>query len=121
MPPAIPLRARLAGLGLLAVLIIHLSAVKVAPESTYAQKTQLWRPSSSSSSSFGGGIVEEQYGNKYHHDGSSGTASHHNANSSSPESTRANAAFVILARNSDLWPIMESIRSLEDRFNRKFK
>jgi len=31
-----------------------------------------------------------------------------------------NATFVTLARNSDLWEIIKSIRQIEDRFNRKF-
>lgn len=33
---------------------------------------------------------------------------------------RANATFVTLARNSDLWSIVESIRHVEDRFNNKY-
>ena len=33
---------------------------------------------------------------------------------------KASAAFVILARNSDLKSIVESIKHVEDRFNRKF-
>jgi len=33
---------------------------------------------------------------------------------------RANATFVTLARNSDIWEISKSIRAVEDRFNRKF-
>jgi len=33
---------------------------------------------------------------------------------------RANATFITLARNSDIWDIAESIRHVEDRFNRKF-
>ncbi|KAG0134258.1 nucleotide-diphospho-sugar transferase [Tuber indicum] len=33
---------------------------------------------------------------------------------------RANATFVTLARNSDVWEIAKSIRHVEDRFNRKF-
>lgn len=33
---------------------------------------------------------------------------------------RANATFVTLARNSDVWEIARSIRQVEDRFNRKF-
>jgi len=33
---------------------------------------------------------------------------------------RANAAFVVLARNSDLPGIMESIKQMEDRFNKKY-
>ena len=33
---------------------------------------------------------------------------------------RMNATFVTLARNEDLWEILKSIRSVEDRFNRKF-
>lgn len=38
----------------------------------------------------------------------------------SDRSNRVKAAFVILARNSDLQDIRSSIRQLEDRFNRKF-
>ncbi|POY70300.1 hypothetical protein BMF94_6699 [Rhodotorula taiwanensis] len=34
-------------------------------------------------------------------------------------STRANATFFILARNSDVWDILKSIRGMEDRFNHK--
>lgn len=33
---------------------------------------------------------------------------------------RANATFVTLARNTDIWEIAKSIRMVEDRFNRKF-
>ena len=33
---------------------------------------------------------------------------------------RANAAFAILARNSDLPGILDSIKQVEDRFNKKF-
>ncbi|AMD20789.1 HDR047Cp [Eremothecium sinecaudum] len=33
---------------------------------------------------------------------------------------RVNAAFVTLARNEDLWALVESIRDVEDRFNRKY-
>ncbi|KAI5846036.1 nucleotide-diphospho-sugar transferase [Tricharina praecox] len=33
---------------------------------------------------------------------------------------RANATFVTLARNNDIWEIAKSIRMVEDRFNRKF-
>lgn len=34
---------------------------------------------------------------------------------------KANAAFVVLARNGDLPGILESIKQMEDRFNKKFK
>ncbi|CEP61930.1 mannosyltransferase KTR3 LALA0_S04e03884g [Lachancea lanzarotensis] len=37
------------------------------------------------------------------------------------DGTREKAAFVILARNSDLWPLVSSIRNVEDRFNRRFQ
>lgn len=37
------------------------------------------------------------------------------------EYVRENATFVTLARNSDLWELVESINHVEDRFNRKFK
>jgi len=33
---------------------------------------------------------------------------------------RANATFITLARNSDLWDLVESIRNVEDRFNDKY-
>ncbi|KAI5463476.1 glycosyltransferase family 15 protein [Mariannaea sp. PMI_226] len=33
---------------------------------------------------------------------------------------RMNATFVTLARNSDIWDIAESIRQVEDRFNRRY-
>ncbi|RPA88056.1 glycosyl transferase [Ascobolus immersus RN42] len=33
---------------------------------------------------------------------------------------RANATFVTLARNQDIWEIAKAIRSMEDRFNHKF-
>ena len=33
---------------------------------------------------------------------------------------RMNATFVTLARNTDLWEIVKSIRQVEDRFNRKY-
>ncbi|KAL8938533.1 MAG: hypothetical protein Q9211_003166 [Gyalolechia sp. 1 TL-2023] len=35
-------------------------------------------------------------------------------------SEKANATFVTLARNSDLWEIVKSIRQVEDRFNRNY-
>ncbi|GAA5839356.1 hypothetical protein JCM5353_000380 [Sporobolomyces roseus] len=38
---------------------------------------------------------------------------------SSMNRTKANAAFVALARNSDVWGIVESVRQIEDRFNSK--
>ncbi|KAL6719255.1 alpha 1,2-mannosyltransferase 2.4.1 [Lecanora helva] len=34
--------------------------------------------------------------------------------------TKMNATFVTLARNSDVWDISESIRAVEDRFNRNY-
>ncbi|ODV62846.1 glycosyltransferase family 15 protein [Ascoidea rubescens DSM 1968] len=34
--------------------------------------------------------------------------------------SKANATFVTLARNSDIWGIVDAIRSVEDRFNKKF-
>lgn len=37
---------------------------------------------------------------------------------SSPQPKKENATFVTLARNSDLWDIVKSIREVEDRFNR---
>lgn len=112
--PSIPLRVRLAGVALLAVLLIHLSAVNIVPESTYAQKTAIsrWSPTLSSSGS-------SDYKKSASHIYENG-AIHTGELANATNSKRANAAFVILARNSDLWGIMESIRSMEDRFNRKY-
>lgn len=38
----------------------------------------------------------------------------------SSQAERLNATFVTLARNSDLWEIVKSIRTVEDRFNRNY-
>jgi len=38
-----------------------------------------------------------------------------------PPQRKAKAAFAILARNSDLFSLLESIKQIEDRFNRKFQ
>lgn len=53
---------------------------------------------------------------KKSNDGLSGS-SHFTAETSDG---RANATFVTLARNSDLWEIVKSIRQVEDRFNRNY-
>ncbi|KAI9774266.1 MAG: alpha 1,2-mannosyltransferase 2.4.1 [Geoglossum simile] len=37
-----------------------------------------------------------------------------------PDGQKANATFVSLARNADVWDIARSIRQVEDRFNRQF-
>ena len=37
-----------------------------------------------------------------------------------PKEGKMNATFVSLARNSDLWDIVDSIRGIEDRFNRNY-
>ena len=42
------------------------------------------------------------------------------SNTSSLGITRMNATFVTLARNTDLWDIADSIRNVEDRFNRNY-
>lgn len=42
------------------------------------------------------------------------------SNASIPLTGKMNATFVTLARNSDLWDIAESIRQVEDRFNRNY-
>jgi len=48
---------------------------------------------------------------------------YYNETSSSPPppQRKAKAAFAVLARNSDLYPMLESIKQMEDRFNRKFQ
>ncbi|CAD6582886.1 MAG: alpha 1,2-mannosyltransferase 2.4.1 [Cyphobasidiales sp. Tagirdzhanova-0007] len=107
--PAIPLRARLAGIVVVGVLLVHLSLVKLSPDSTYAKKTSF----ASLRGSAGGDDKKEVQEMYEAPDGPS-------AAQSGTNTTRAKAAFVVLARNSDLWSIMESIRFMEDRFNRKY-
>lgn len=34
---------------------------------------------------------------------------------------RANATFVMLARNSEIWKAIESVKAVEDRFNKQYK
>jgi len=46
---------------------------------------------------------------------------YHKPNTTSPQERKANAVFVILARNSDLNGIVNSIKQMEDRFNKKFQ
>lgn len=41
--------------------------------------------------------------------------------SAAPDSRRANATFIFLARNSELKGVVEAIQSMEDRFNKRFK
>jgi alpha 1,2-mannosyltransferase len=41
-------------------------------------------------------------------------------NATSPNRRKANAAFVVLARNGDLPGLLDSLKQMEDRFNKKF-
>jgi hypothetical protein len=38
-------------------------------------------------------------------------------NHTDPNRRKAKAVFVVLARNSDLWALLESMKQMEDRFN----
>lgn len=118
--PAIPARWRLVAAGVVVMLLVHFSAVQLSPESVYAQKTSVWRYMGSNGT-LGDErkAVEGLYHNGALVDGSSSNSS--STNSEPAAQRRAKATFVILARNSDLWSIMESIRFMEDRFNRKYK
>ncbi|KAL0581728.1 hypothetical protein V5O48_000310 [Marasmius crinis-equi] len=46
---------------------------------------------------------------------------YHKENTTSPQGRRANAAFVLLARNGDLDGVAASMKQMEDRFNKKFR
>jgi alpha 1,2-mannosyltransferase len=46
---------------------------------------------------------------------------YYKSNITSPQGRKANAVFVILARNSDINGIVFSMKQMEDRFNRKFQ
>lgn len=46
---------------------------------------------------------------------------YHKDEPASPQGRRANAAFVLLARNSDLNGVITSMKQMEDRFNKKFQ
>lgn len=77
---------------------------------TTYQNGRPYKPTSSKSN--GGGLLDKFTGihlDRVDNDGSSGSGSMTNA------SRRANATFVILARNSDLWEILGSIRGMEGK------
>ncbi|GAA5949998.1 hypothetical protein JCM21900_001359 [Sporobolomyces salmonicolor] len=38
-----------------------------------------------------------------------------------PQQEKVKAAFVVLARNSDLWELLDSMRGMEDRFNNRYQ
>lgn len=116
---AIPARWRLVAAGVLVMLLVHFSAVQLSPESVYAQRTSVWRYMGSN-----GTLGDERKAVEgLYSDGAlvQGTGNSSSTSSGSAKQRRAKATFVILARNSDLWSIMESIRFMEDRFNRKYK
>ena len=46
---------------------------------------------------------------------------HIHASIQHPKQRRANATFVVLARNNDLEGVVEAVRQMEDRFNKKYK
>ncbi|PYH49633.1 glycosyltransferase family 15 protein [Aspergillus saccharolyticus JOP 1030-1] len=50
----------------------------------------------------------------------SDAAAAYSSNKVVPAVDRVNATFVTLARNSDLWDMVKSIRTVEDRFNRNY-
>ena len=107
--------------GVFVILFVHFSAVQLSPESTYAKKTSVWRYVGSN-----GTLGDERKAVEgLYHDGAlvegNSNSVGNSSSSSAGKQRRAKAAFVILARNSDLWSIMESIRFMEDRFNRKYK
>lgn len=52
--------------------------------------------------------------------GSANSAGVSNPLSGADPGPRANATFVTLSRNADIWDIARSIRQVEDRFNRRF-
>lgn len=52
---------------------------------------------------------------------SSVPAEYHTDSTIIPPSRKANAAFVVLARNGDLQGVMSSMKQMEDRFNRKYQ
>lgn len=115
--PAFPARLRIVAGGIFMIVFVHLSAVNLSPQSDYAKHMSIWQYAGSN-----GTLIDERE--------ATGTLDPHVAlvegqgNSSSSfygQERRANAVFVILVRNSELWQIMESLRAMEDRFNRKYK
>ncbi|GAA5940672.1 hypothetical protein JCM3775_004758 [Rhodotorula graminis] len=110
-----PLRYLAAGLAALFV-VVHLAAVHNSD--TYARHASVDSLKSKLGlGSDGMALVD-------HRPAATSTATAVGSHDRAPEgdlnSTRANAAFVILARNSDVWEILKSIRGIEDRFNRKY-
>ncbi|OJK01504.1 hypothetical protein ASPACDRAFT_116294 [Aspergillus aculeatus ATCC 16872] len=73
--------------------------------------------------------IPEQIGSKLNYGSSSSSSSSYSqsdaaaaysSNKVIPAADRMNATFVTLARNSDLWEMVKSIRTVEDRFNRNY-
>ncbi|PYI28402.1 glycosyl transferase [Aspergillus indologenus CBS 114.80] len=72
--------------------------------------------------------IPEQIGSKLNYGSSSSSSSYsqsdaaaaYSSNKVIPAADRMNATFVTLARNSDLWEMVKSIRTVEDRFNRNY-
>jgi hypothetical protein len=92
---------------------------------TYGQATSF---DSIKSHVYGGAVDEDIPGNELLLDHDAATE-YTSPAGSSPSSTtyiadngeRASAAFVVLARNSDIKGIVPSIKQMEDRFNKKYK
>ncbi|GAA6053243.1 hypothetical protein JCM3770_002674 [Rhodotorula araucariae] len=107
-----PLRFLAAGIVSLVVLI-HLAAV--SRSDTYARHASVEALKSRLGLGSDGMPLQESATA-----GGRGAGTSNSLDGASVNSTRANAAFVILARNSDVWEILESVRGIEDRFNRKY-
>ncbi|GAA5856961.1 hypothetical protein JCM9279_005034 [Rhodotorula babjevae] len=112
-----PLRYLAAGLAALFV-VVHLAAVHNSD--TYARHASV--DSLRSKLGLGSdGMAPVDYPSAAAQSGAAAPVGSHDwAADAAVNSTRANAAFVILARNSDVWEILKSIRGIEDRFNRKY-
>ncbi|KAM0789293.1 hypothetical protein ACM66B_000133 [Microbotryomycetes sp. NB124-2] len=86
----------------------------------YADKTS-WRSVSTRVGLGSDGSPLSWLGRKTTGNGTHGSLETYRAQDShNMTSGKANAAFVVLARNSDVWEIVKSIRGIEDRFNHNF-
>jgi len=93
---------------LVLVIIISLHFILSFSHEDYGRATSLSKISNQLKGSTGSSTqVPEEY---YYH-----------SNGTYPPDRKANAAFVILARNSDLQGISSSMKQMEDRFNKKFQ
>ncbi|KAL4808694.1 nucleotide-diphospho-sugar transferase [Aspergillus unguis] len=117
MPPVQGRYARYLLFALLGSLLYFLSRRSLPiPDNSGISQGSAFKPSTHSPSSEGTASPEGPFGYSLNSHSSSDVVRF----AAGHPGGRANATFVTLARNSDVWEIAQAIRQVEDRFNRHF-